>query len=98
MTGPELKQVRHGLGEFIGRRLSVADMAKLCGLAPDNAVATWRKWEEGEGPSGPVAAHLCMIMDGIKTGGHVEIWIRDYIGMYLKQHVPKTATQKEKRK
>ena len=32
MTGPELKQLRTDLGEAIGRRLSVNDMTKLCGL------------------------------------------------------------------
>lgn len=56
MTGPELKQLRHDLGEAIGRRLSVADMARICGLAPASGADTWRKWEEGAGPSGPVAA------------------------------------------
>lgn len=58
MTGPELKQLREDLGETIGRRLSVADMAKLCGLAPANGADTWRKWEDGAGPSGPVTAQL----------------------------------------
>jgi hypothetical protein len=58
MTGPELKQLRHDLGEAIGRRLSLADMAKICGLAPANGADTWRKWEDGAGPSGPVAALL----------------------------------------
>ena len=32
MTGPELKKLREDLGEAIGQPLSVADMAKLCGL------------------------------------------------------------------
>lgn len=58
MTGPELKQLREDLGETIGRRLSVADMAKLCGLAPANGADTMRKWEDGAGPSGPVGAQL----------------------------------------
>jgi hypothetical protein len=56
MTGDELKQLRHDLGEAVGQRLSTADMARICGLAPKNGADTWRKWEEGEGPSGPVAA------------------------------------------
>jgi hypothetical protein len=34
MTGPELKQLRTVLGNAIGRRLSLVDMAKLCGLSP----------------------------------------------------------------
>ena len=61
MTGPELKQLRADLGGAIGRRLSVNDMAKLCGLAPKNGGDTWRKWEEGDGPSGPVAALLSIL-------------------------------------
>jgi len=55
MTGPELKQLREDIGAAIGRRLSVADMAKIAGLAPANGGDTWRKWEDGAGPSGPVA-------------------------------------------
>jgi transcriptional regulator with XRE-family HTH domain len=62
MTGPELKQLREDLGDAIGRRLSLADIARLCGLAPANGADTMRKWEEGEGPSGPVAALLSLIM------------------------------------
>lgn len=58
MTGAELKQLRHDIGEAIGKRLSVADMARICGLAPANGADTWRKWEDGAGPSGPVAAQL----------------------------------------
>ena len=45
MTGPELKDLREDLGAAIGRRLSVADMAKLVGLAPANGADTWRKWK-----------------------------------------------------
>ena len=56
MTGPELKDLREDLGHAIGRRLSVDDMAKVAGLAPGNGAETWRKWEDGAGPSGPVAA------------------------------------------
>ena len=56
MTGPELKQLRKDLGDAIGRPLSAADMAKLCGLAPDGA-DTIRRWEVS-GPSGPAAELL----------------------------------------
>ena len=56
MTGPELKQLRKDLGDAIGRSLSAADMAKLCGLAPDGA-DTIRRWEVS-GPSGPAAKLL----------------------------------------
>lgn len=56
MTGPELRRLRDDLGEAIGRPLTVADMAKLCGLM-DNGADTVRKWEV-TGPSGPVAELL----------------------------------------
>lgn len=58
MTGPELNQLRADLGDAIGRRLSFGDMAKLCGLAPGSGADTIRKWEDGAGPSGPVAVLL----------------------------------------
>jgi hypothetical protein len=58
MTGSDLKELRAALGDAIGKRLSTADMAKIVGLAPGNGADTWRKWEDGAGPSGPVAAQL----------------------------------------
>lgn len=61
MTGAELKQLRADLGEAVGQRLSVGDMAKLCGLASANGGDTIRKWEDGAGPSGPVALHLSLL-------------------------------------
>ena len=57
MTGPELKKLREDLGEAIGRPLTVADMAKLCGLPPADGANTIRKWEV-TGPSGPVSELL----------------------------------------
>jgi DNA-binding transcriptional regulator YiaG len=57
VTGPELKKLREHLGEAIGRPLSVADMARLCGLPPADGADTVRKWEV-TGPSGPVAELL----------------------------------------
>jgi hypothetical protein len=56
VTGPELKQLRKDIGDAIGRSLSAADMAKLCGLAPGGA-DTIRRWEVS-GPSGPAAELL----------------------------------------
>ena len=53
MTGPELKKIREDLGEAIGRPLSAADMAKLCGLAA-NGSDTIRRWEVS-GPTPSVA-------------------------------------------
>src|SRR6266436_3486060 len=57
MTGPELKQLRADLGEAIGKALSAADMAKLCGLAAASGADTIRRWEVS-GPSGPAAELL----------------------------------------
>ena len=57
MTGLELKKLREDLGEAIGQPLTVADMAKLCGLTPAEGANTIRKWEV-TGPNGPVAELL----------------------------------------
>jgi hypothetical protein len=58
VTGPELKQLRNDLGDAIGRPLSAADMAKLCGLTPGKAGAdTIRRWEVS-GPTGPAGELL----------------------------------------
>jgi DNA-binding transcriptional regulator YiaG len=52
VTGPELKQLRKDLSDALGKQLSAADMAKLCGLAPGGGADTIRRWEVS-GPSGP---------------------------------------------
>ena len=57
MTGRELKQLREDLSDAIGRPLSAADMAKLCGLPPSGGADTIRKWEV-TGPSGSAAELL----------------------------------------
>ena len=57
MTGPELRQLRIDLGEAIGRPLTAADMAKLCGLPRAGGADTIRRWEV-KGPIGPVAEGL----------------------------------------
>jgi hypothetical protein len=57
VTGPELKKLREDLGEAIGRPLTVADMAKLCGLPPTDGATTIRRWEVS-GPNDPVAELL----------------------------------------
>ena len=56
MTGPELKKLREDLGSAIGRQLTAADMARLCGL-PAGSADTIRRWEVS-GPSGPAAELL----------------------------------------
>ena len=57
MTGPEFKQLRLDLGEAIGRPLTAADMAKLCGLPQAGGADTILRWEV-KGPIGPVAERL----------------------------------------
>jgi hypothetical protein len=57
VTGSELKQLRADLADAIGKPLSAADMAKLCGLEPGDGADTIRKWEV-TGPSGPAGELL----------------------------------------
>jgi hypothetical protein len=57
VTGREFKQLREDLADAIGRPLSAADMAKLCGLAPGDGADTIRGWEV-KGPSGPATELL----------------------------------------
>jgi hypothetical protein len=54
VTGPELKKLREHLGDAIGRPLTAADMAKLCGLKEPDGANTVRRWEV-TGPSAQVA-------------------------------------------
>ena len=60
MTGRELKQLRKDLGDAIGRPLSTADMAKLCGLSASDGSDTIIRWEVS-GPSG-TASELLRIL------------------------------------
>jgi hypothetical protein len=60
VTGLELKQLRQDLGEALGRPLSAADMAKLCGLEPKEGADTIRRWEV-TGPSGPAGKLLTIL-------------------------------------
>ena len=57
MTGPELKQLRSDLSEAVGRELTAADMAKLCGLPAAGGNVTIKRWEVA-GPSLPAAKVL----------------------------------------
>jgi hypothetical protein len=57
VTGSDLKKLREHLGEAIGRPLTVADMAKLCGLSDSEGANTIRRWEVS-GPNGPVSELL----------------------------------------
>jgi hypothetical protein len=52
MTGPELKQLRNDLSDALGRKLTAADMARLCGLPEKGGADTIRRWEvSGPSPS-----------------------------------------------
>lgn len=57
MTGPELRKLREHLGEALGRTLTVADMAKLCGLPGAAGAEKLRRWEV-TGPTPKVAGLL----------------------------------------
>lgn len=67
MTGEELRDARRIIGEAVyGRMLSLGETAQLCGLSAGNGADTIRKWEEGDGPSGPVANLVdlyCMVAE-----------------------------------
>nr|WP_233285686.1 hypothetical protein [Bradyrhizobium acaciae] len=52
-----MKKLREHLGEALGRKLTVADMAKLCGLTADGGAEKLRKWEV-TGPTPKVAGLL----------------------------------------
>lgn len=71
MTGAEMKDIRHeitdAVAEAAGGRISLQNMAKLCGLKDPqrNGKDTWLKWENGDGPSGPVATLLALMADGL---------------------------------
>lgn len=87
MTGQELKQLREDLGEAIKQRLSVADMAMICGMSPKSGPDQMRKWERGdENPSGPVSALLSIlswasvrhpIPDELNAGGSEQQFLRE---------------------
>ncbi|MBR0797658.1 hypothetical protein JQ615_19930 [Bradyrhizobium jicamae] len=57
MTGPEFKKLRENLSEALGRKITAADMAKLCELPPAGGADTIRRWEVS-GPSPKVAKLL----------------------------------------
>ncbi|MCA6126031.1 hypothetical protein J6500_29675 [Bradyrhizobium sp. WSM 1704] len=57
MTGPELRKLRNDLGEAIGRPLTPADMARLCGLPPADGAEKIRRWEV-TGPTAKVTELL----------------------------------------
>jgi hypothetical protein len=57
VTGPELKKLREALSEAIGRKLTAADMAKLCGLPAAGGAEKIRRWEV-TGPTAKVTALL----------------------------------------
>ena len=89
MTGAELRAIRGQLSQAIGDRLSYRDMATLVGLADPtgNGKDTIRKWENGGGPSGPVAVYLSLVVEGLAPDqpDHVRVFfwrhVRDRIGI-----------------
>ncbi|WP_315792306.1 MULTISPECIES: hypothetical protein [unclassified Bradyrhizobium] len=82
MTGEEFKAARAVFGATIGRRLSQADMAQLIGLSDPsgNGKDTVRKWEDGDGPSGPVSTLVSLAIDGLVSGKRdVDAFITQWI-------------------
>ena len=60
MTGPELKQLRADLSDALERKLTAADMARLCGLPEKGGGDTIRRWEVS-GPT-PEATKLLRVL------------------------------------
>ncbi|PJG54729.1 hypothetical protein CVM73_13835 [Bradyrhizobium forestalis] len=60
MTGAELKQLRNDLSDALERKLSAADMAKLCGLPERGGADTIRRWEVS-GPT-PEATKILRVL------------------------------------
>jgi hypothetical protein len=54
MRAPELKQLRQDLGDAIGRILSTADTARLCGFEASGGADMVHRWEVS-GPGGTAA-------------------------------------------
>jgi hypothetical protein len=88
MSGADLKAIRRKISEAVGDRLSYLDMAALCGLSDPagNGKDTYRKWEDGDGPSGPVAAFLSVIVEGLEheddaVSGFFERIVEDRVGI-----------------
>lgn len=86
MTGPELKAIRRTISEAVGDRLSHLDMAALCGLSDPggNGADTYRKWENGDGPSGPVATLLLFLASGLIHSDH---GVREFCLAYVRGSV-----------
>jgi hypothetical protein len=68
MSGEELRTARQRIGEVaLDDRLSYSDMARLVSLSDPtgNGKDTVRKWEDGDGPSGPVTALVRLLVAGL---------------------------------
>lgn len=88
MTGDEFKAARFAIGNAVGDRLSFLDMAALCGLADPagNGKDTIRKWEDGDGPSGPVATLLTFLVECLRDEApevfrFAEAFVRRQVGI-----------------
>jgi len=84
MTGHELKQLRADLGDAIGRPLSAADMARLCGLEPETGPNMIRRWEVS-GPTKQVAEQLRVL--AMASDRHP---ILDNFNIFDRYNVPET--------
>jgi hypothetical protein len=88
MSGDELRAAHQRIGEVaLGGRLSYSDMARLVGLSDPtgNGKDTIRKWEDGDGPSGPVAALVRLLVAGLE---HDE---DDVVGFFVGYVIERTG-------
>jgi hypothetical protein len=84
MTGEQLKAARYAISRAVGEKVSQSHMADLCGLLdPDrNGKDTIRRWEDGDGPTGPVSAMVRLILEGVT---HTNPAVRGFFINYVRE-------------
>lgn len=72
MTGPELREARAALGRMWGRPrpVSMAEMGRILRLKGRDPGATVDAWERGDGPTGPAAVAVEMMLAGAMPMTH----------------------------
>jgi hypothetical protein len=84
MTGKQLKAARYAISRAVGEKVSQSHMADLCGLLDPgrNGKDTIRKWEDGDGPTGPVSAMVRLILEGVT---HTNPAVRGFFINYVRE-------------
>ena len=84
MTGEQLKAARYAISHAVGEKVSQSYMADLCGLLDPgrNGKDTIRKWEDGDGPTGPVSAMVRLILEGVT---HTNPAVRGFFINYVRE-------------